>query len=359
MPHVKAPPVTGRSSRSDSSTVDWGLAKVHDVEDVNDNLRHGQYFHFMVAATDHLPLTHVCLMTDVSIEGRPASPFEKDPLVSVATVTPEYFAVMGIATRGGRQLTAADRDGHNVVVNETFARHYSPDQNAIGQRIRDFEVHRGSQLGWLTIVGVVADVRQEGLEGTTTPEIYRLIAARGEALVSVILRTSGDPLRLASAIRSRVQTLERDVPVYGLMTMQQRLDTTTAPRRTNLALLGGFAVLALGLASVGIYSVMSCIVAQRTREIGLRMAMGARTGDVLTWVFQRGMSLVMIGVIAGLAGALLVTRFLTSLLFEVRPHDPLTLLVVAALLTGVAAAACYLPARRAARIDPMVALRYE
>jgi putative ABC transport system permease protein len=312
-----------------------------------------------VAATDHLPLTHVCLMTDVSIEGRPASPFEKDSPVSVATVTPEYFAVMGIATRGGRQLTAADRDGRNVVVNESFARHYLADQNVIGRRIRDFEAHRGSQLGWLTIVGVVADVRQEGLEGTTTPEMYRLIATRGEALVSVILRTSGDPLRLALAIRSRVQTLERDVPVYGLMTMQQRLDTTTAPRRTNLLLLGGFAVLALGLASVGIYSVMSCIVAQRTREIGLRMAMGARTGDVLTWVFRRGMSLVAIGVIAGLVGALLVTRFLASLLFEVKPYDPLTLLAVAALLAGIAAAACYLPARRAARTDPMVALRCE
>ena len=298
-------------------------------------------------------------MTDVTIEGRMVSPAEKDPPVSVATVTPDYFQVMGIGTRGGRQLTAADREGRNVLVNESFVRHYSPDQSTMGRRIRDFESHQGSQLGWLTIVGVVADVRQEDLEGTATPEIYRLIAGQGGALVSVALRTIGDPLRLASAVRSRVQAVDADVPVCGLITMRQRLDATTAPRRTNLWLLGGLAVLALGLAAVGIYSVMSYTVVQRTREIGLRVAMGARTGDVLTLVLRRGVSLVAAGLVVGLAGALLVTRFLASLLFGVKPHDPLTLLAMGALLAGVAIAACYLPARRAAKIDPMVALRCE
>jgi putative ABC transport system permease protein len=311
------------------------------------------------AATDHLPLTQACLMTSVTIEGRTVTQFEKDSPVSIATVTPDYCRVMGIATRAGRQLTAADRDGQNVLVNESFARHYSPDQSVIGRRIRDFEMHHGSKLGWLTIVGVVADVRQEDLEGTAMPEIYRLVAARGEALVSVVLRTAGDPLHLASAVRSRVQAVDGDVPVYGLMTMQQRLDGIIAPRQTNLLLLGGFAVLALGLAAVGIYSVMSYIVVQRTREIGMRVAMGARAGDVLTLVLKRGLGLVAAGVMVGLVGALLITRFLTSLLFEVKPHDPLTLLAMAVLLAGVAVAACYLPARRAAKVDPMVALRYE
>ncbi len=310
------------------------------------------------AATDRLPLTPACLMTDVTLEGRAASRFEKDPPVSVATVTPGYFRVMGIATRAGRQLTHAGSDGRNVLVNESFVRHYSPGQSALGRRLRDFEAHAG-EAGWLTIVGVVADTRQEDLEGTATPEIYRLAADESGILLSVVVRTSGDPLRLASAVRRRVRAVDADVPVYGLMTMQQRLDATTVPRRTNLLLLGSFAVLALSLAAVGTYSVMSCIVAQRTREIGLRVALGACTGDVLALVLRRGLSLVTAGVVAGFAGALLLTRFLTALLFEAKPHDPLTLLTAAGLLIGVAAVACYVPARRAARIDPMTALRYE
>jgi predicted permease len=312
----------------------------------------------MATATDHLPLTHACLMTSVTLEGRTVSPGEKNPPASVATVTPDYFAVLGIAVREGRSFTAADRDGHSIIVNESFARYYSPDGSILGRRLRDFEVHSG-EAGWLTIVGVVADVRQEGLEGAATPEIYRLTPARGEALVSVALRTAGDPLRLASAVRARMQTVDRDVPVYGLMTMQQRLDATTAPRRTNLLLLGVFSLVALALAAGGIYSVMSCLTAQRTREIGLRMALGARTTDVLTLLLRRGLSLVAVGVAVGLAGALLVTRFLASLLYEVKPYDPVTLLAVAGLLAAVAATACYLPARRAAKIDPMAALRCE
>lgn len=310
------------------------------------------------AATDHLPLTHYVLMTDVSVEGRPRQEFQRNPPVSVASVTPNYFQIMGIAIKQGRSLTEADRTSRSIVVNETFARRYFPGESAVGQRLRNFEEHHG-QSAALTIVGVVADVRQEALDKSATPELYRVSPGPGAGFVSVALRAQSDPGQLSAAVRARMQAIDSELPIYGVMTMQERLDATTAPRRVYVLLLGSFAALAVVLAAVGIYGVMSFIVSQRTRELGVRMALGARSSDVLQLVVRQGLKYTGAGLCAGFVGAILVTRYLSTLLFEVSPIDPVTYLSVALLLAGIALAACLVPAWRASKVDPMNALRHE
>ncbi len=312
-----------------------------------------------VAATDHLPLTHYTLMSDITIEGRPKAPFGKDPPVSVASVTPEYFHTLGIALKEGRLLTEQDAPAAaSVLVNQSLARHFFGTESAVGKRILDFE-NRGRSPEWVTIIGVVADTHQDRLEEAATPEVYRLGAGSGAGLISVALRVPGNPMSYANAVRAQMQSLDKDQPVYNLMTMRERLDTTLAPRRTNLLLLGSFAALALTLAAVGIYGVMSFIVARRSREIGVRMALGAQSGDVLHLVLRQGMTLILWGVGLGLMGSLALTRYLSSLLYEVNTTDPITFFSVALVLATVALLACFVPARRAARVDPMEALRYE
>ncbi len=313
------------------------------------------------AATDSLPLTDLARIGVAEIEGRPPIDFsnvkrgEVTP-ISRPTVIRDYFNAMGISVKNGRAFTSQDArpPAGSVIVNETFERHFFPGESAVGKRIR---LKPGpAEASWQTVVGVVSDVRQSGLAGDVMPVVYSPDLEDIGGAMSFAIRTTGEPVRLASAVRSVLAEVQPNQPLYNLMTMEQRLTNTTTSRRLNTALLGSFAAVALLLAVVGIYGVMSYAVTQRTREIGMRMALGAQPGNVMRFVMGQGMRVVLVGVGIGLAGALVLTRVLRSLLFEVRPTDPATFVCVTLLLSAVALLACYLPARRAAKIDPMKAL---
>src|SRR4029079_8821048 len=313
-----------------------------------------------VAATDSLPLTPFTRISPAEIDGRPPIDIEKlkrgevkvKP-VSRATVTHDYFQAMGIPLKSGRVFTAQDarRSAAVVIVNEAFEKHHFPGENAIGKRIHLLGPDAGPH--WLTIVGVVSDVRQSGLAGEVMLEVYNPVLDDIEEALSFVIRTSGEPAHLVSAVRSVMSEVEPNQPIHNMMTMEQRLANTTTSRRLNTTLLGSFAGVALLLAVVGIYGVMSYSVTQRQREIGVRMALGAQKSDVLGLIIHGGLRLTLLGVAIGLAGAFALTRYLSSLLYSVKPTDPLTFLGVALALGGVALFASYIPARRATKVDPM------
>ena len=292
------------------------------------------------------------------VEGRPASPPSMESFVWFDMVSPDYFRVLGIPLRSGRLFTEQDRRGAPgvVVINETLARKYFPGEDAIGRRVQG---GRGGPLEWLTIVGVVGDVHLAGVAHEVGPQFYLPYLQAGCPRMSVVARTAGDPLQLAAAVCAQVESLDRDQPVFEVHTLEQLLSNTMAPRRTKMILLGTFAVMATVLAAAGIFAVISYTVAQRTHEIGVRMVLGARGDHILKLVVKQGMIVALVGVGAGLLVSLWLTRYLASLLYAVKPADPLTFGMVAVLLMGVAIAACVLPAWRAARIDPMTALRCE
>jgi putative ABC transport system permease protein len=316
------------------------------------------------AATDSLPLTDFSRIGVADVQGRPPIDFTKAkrgdviPL-SRPTVTFDYFDAMGIPLKSGRAFTSQDArsSAGSVIVNEAFERSYFPGQSAVGKRIR---LHPGpANANWQTVVGVVGDVRQSGLARDVMPEVYSpQLNDAGDAL-SFVIRATGEPAGLISAVRGVVAEVEPNQAIYNVMTMEQRLANTTTSRRLNTALLGSFAAVALLLAFVGIYGVMSYAVTQRRREIGVRMALGAQKSDVLGLMIHGGLRLTLLGVAIGLAGAFALTRYLSSLLYSVNATDPVTFLSVAVALTGVALLGCWLPARRAATVDPMEALRNE
>jgi putative ABC transport system permease protein len=316
------------------------------------------------AATDSLPLTDFSRITPAEIEGRPpidfrrAKPGEIRP-ASRPTVTLDYFNAMGIPLKNGRAFTSQDArpPAGVVIVNEAFEKHHFPGESAVGKRIR--LMAGPAERRWQTVVGVVSDVRQSGLAGEVMLEVYSPeLEDAGEAL-SFVIRTSGESAHLISAVRRVVAEVEPNQPLHNVMTMEQRLANTTTSRRLNTALLGSFAAVALLLAVVGIYGVMSYAVTQRRREIGVRMALGAQKRDVLGLIIYGGLRLTLLGVVIGLAGAFALTRYLSSQLYSVKATDPLTFLGVAVALTGVALLASWLPARRGARTNPTVALRAE
>jgi putative ABC transport system permease protein len=214
-------------------------------------------------------------------------------------------------------------------------------------------------MDWATIVGVASDLRQAGLVSRPEPEIFVPYLQMPYAEMAMVIRTTQEPLRLVRALRSRVGSIDKSLPVYDVTTMDQLFAEQVASSKFNTALLGLFAFLAAALAAVGIYGVMTYTVTQRTHEIGVRMALGAEQIDVLCLVLRQGIVLAALGIGIGFAGALALTRFLSSLLYSVRSTDPVTFIIVSAILGGVALLATYLPARRAAKVDPMVALRYE
>ncbi len=318
------------------------------------------------AATDSLPLTHFARISLAEIDGRPpidVSKLRRGELkvrpASRATVTHDYFNAMGIPVKNGRAFTPQDARpaAAVVIVNEAFEKHHFPGESAVGKRIHLL----GSSAGprWLTVVGVVSDVRQKGLAGDVMLEVFNPVLDDIEDAMSFVIRTSGDPAHLISAVRAVMAEVEPNQPIHSVMTMEQRLANTTTSRRLNTALLGCFAAVALLLAVVGIYGVMSYAVTQRRREIGMRMALGAQKSDVLRLIIHGGLRLTLLGIAMGLAGAFALTRYLSSQLYSVKATDPLTFLGVAVALTGVALLASWLPARRATKVDPMVALRYE
>jgi predicted permease len=317
------------------------------------------------AATDSLPLTDFSRIGVADVEGRPPIDFRtatREDVIPLSrpTVTLDYFNAMGIPLKSGRTFTSQDARplGGSVVVNESFEKRYFPGESAIGKRIR-LGASPGKTARWQTVVGVVGNVRQSGLAGDVMPEVYSPdLDDSGEAL-SFVIRVTGDPAGLISAVHGVVADVDPNQPLHNVMTMEQRLANTTTSPRLSASLLGGFAAVALLLAVVGIYGVMSYAVTQRRREIGVRLALGAQKRDVLGLIIHGGLRLTLLGVAIGLVGAFALTRYLSILLYSVKATDPVTFLGVALALTGVALVACWLPARRASRVDPMVALRTE
>jgi putative ABC transport system permease protein len=292
------------------------------------------------------------------LEGRPLPKPDEFPVAEAHSVSPNFFQVMHIPLLKGRYFS--ERDVANalrvVVINKTMAQRYWPNEDPLGKR---FRLGRPDlNLAWVTVVGIVGDTKFYGLDAAAESLIY-LPSLQEPQDIFLVVRTASNPLGLAAAARKAVLNLDQDQPVDDIQIMEQRMSESVASRRVNMWLLGIFAVLALSLALVGVYGMMSYSVAQRTHEIGLRLALGAQPGDVLFLVVGRALLLAMTGVGVGLAGAFALTRFLSSLLFGVRPTDPLIFIGISILLTSITLLASYIPARRATKVDPMVALRYE
>jgi putative ABC transport system permease protein len=307
-----------------------------------------------------LPLSGTDEGVGLSIEGLPPADPRQWRTVGPRIVGGDYFNAFQIQVKSGRVFT--DSDGRDtppvVVINEALAREYWPNQDPIGKRI-SFD-SRGGQPRWREIIGVVGDVRYLGLDQGLEPEIYiPFIQFGGPWPATLVVRANGAPRSVIAAIRKVVQAMDKDQPISNIHTLDELLDKSVSPRRFTLLSLGIFASVALALAAVGIYGVMSYLVAQRTHEIGVRIALGAQPRDVLRMVVGRGLRLVLIGLGAGLVGALALTRLLRNLLFGVSATDPLTFAIIAVLLLMVALSACWVPARRATKVDPLVALKHE
>ncbi|HEY0760964.1 MAG TPA: ABC transporter permease, partial [Pyrinomonadaceae bacterium] len=297
-----------------------------------------------------------------SIQDQPTPSGQSRPDEQVRFVTPGYFGAMSIPLLNGRDFTRYDLPDKPpvAIVNSAFARKFWPNGNALGKRIS----FQNKNPKWYEIVGVVGNVKHRGLDIQDNPEIYipafqPLFADGNVPALYLAVRTASDPLQLGPAMRGEVAALDRDQPVYSLMSMDQRISDSIAPRRFNMFILGLFALLAVILAAIGIYGIMAFSVVQRTHEIGVRMALGASTQDVLKLVMRNGFKLALIGIAVGLVAAFAATRVLSSLLFEVSARDPLIFVFDAVLLAIAALLACYIPARRATKVDPLVALRYE
>jgi putative ABC transport system permease protein len=300
-----------------------------------------------------LPLSGMQAATAFRIEGRPA-PAAQTISAGYRLISPDFFKTFRVPLVKGRLLLESDgaKAPPVVVVNESLARNYFANEDPLGKRITTGDVTR-------VIVGVVGDVKHSALDEEAKPEIYFPIAQDPPIFMSLTVRASGDPMQMVAAVRGQVWAGDKDQPITNIGTMERLMAKSVAPRRFNLLLLGVFALVGLALAGLGLYGVMSYTVTQRTREIGVRMALGAQTGDVLRLVIGEGMKLALIGALLGLGGALALTRLLKTLLFDVSATDPLTFIVIAAVLIIVALLACWIPARRAARMDPLVSLRVE
>jgi putative ABC transport system permease protein len=295
-------------------------------------------------------------------EGRPLTVDEaKDAMFS--TITGDYFRALQIPLLSGRTFEPRDNaDGPKVVIiNETTAkRHFGSPTAAIGKRLSiwaAFRGHRRDEKFMREIVGVVGDTKTGSLTGEGGMQIYVPHAQDSQwNFMGLVIRTAGDPAAFATTLRREVQALDKDQPIYNVRTMDDVVMNSLGTRRVSMQLFAVFGIAALLLAAIGIYGVMAYTVTQRTQEIGIRMALGAQRSDVLGLVVRQGMTLAAIGVVAGLAGAFSLTRVMAALLFNVRPDDPTTYLAISFLLIVVAFLACYLPARRAAKLDPVIAL---
>jgi putative ABC transport system permease protein len=304
------------------------------------------------------PLAGVPLNDPFAIEGRPLDPAN----ISFAgwqIVGANYFQTLGIPVLRGRDLTTQDMDKDAppvAVINETMARRYWPEENPIGKRIT-LGLPRADNP-WVTIVGVARDLPQR-LDSATQADWYLSRPFAQPHNQVLFLRTAGDPESVAASIRSVVATIDRNQPVTSIKTMNEVVADTVAPRKFNMSLLTLFAGIALTLSALGIYGVVAYSVTQRTQEVGIRMALGAQKSDVLGLMIRNGMMLTLLGIAIGVVIALQVTRLMTALLFEVTSTDATTFIAVSALLMFVSFIACYIPARRATKVDPLVALRYE
>lgn len=309
---------------------------------------------------NNLPFTG--FHTSVDFPAPPKSPAEPGRTYYIATrsVSPGYFNAMGIPLKGGRDFTLADgqKDAACVrIVNEALARLYWPGEDPVGKPVPGACPKNAPGL----IVGLVGDSKQDSVDSPVQPEIYHPYAQFPFAsfLVTFVIRTASDPTKVAAAIRRAVGEVDRDQPVIQIRTMDNVISESIWREHFSASMMGIFATIALVLAAVGIYGVLAYSVSRRTHEIGIRSALGATRGDILRLVVREGMVLALIGVGAGIVVALGLTRLMAGLLYGVRPRDPLTFVALSLLLAAVALLATYLPARRAAKVDPMVALRYE
>ncbi|MEN3332597.1 MAG: putative transport system permease protein [Blastocatellia bacterium] len=313
------------------------------------------------ALISELPMTDYRLTHDLAIEGRPPVAIGSEPDVETRSISRTYFQTMKIPLLSGRDFTPQDNENVPMVavVNESFVREYFPDENPVGARI---QWARGPRDQWMTIIGVTGDVRHASLAEAAEPTVFTLYEQQDQPWkrwMFVVVRSKDEPARLARLVQEQVWTIDKQLPVTSIQLMSEVVASSVSSQRFNLVLLGLFAAVALGLAAIGIYGVMSYTVTQRTHEIGVRMALGASAADVLRMVVRQGMTLAGLGVMIGLGAAFALTRLMTSLLFAVSATDPLTFVAISLVLAGVALGACFVPARRATRVDPMVALRYE
>jgi predicted permease len=308
------------------------------------------------------------------IEGRPEPPPHLQPSLQVHVITPDYFQAMGIPLLKGRDFTEQDNREHlrgassgndwgagfnSIIIDEEFARRYWPNQNPLGQRVRIPFGEREKQP-IVTIVGVVGRIKENRLsEQGGLVQAYFPLYQQPLRNMAVVVKTTTEPAAMLTTMRQQVSQLDPALPIFGIQTMREIRNNNVAPERLNLGLLGGFAALALILAIIGLYGLLAFTVTQRQREIGIRMALGAQRFDVLNLVVGQGMRLILAGVGIGLLGSFALTRVLASVLFKVEPTDPLTFVTVTFSLCVVALLACYIPARRATKVDPMVALRFE
>jgi putative ABC transport system permease protein len=328
-----------------------------------------------VGASTDIPLDGGDSWMAVNVEGRPTPPPGQTPQAAYRIISPDYFRALQIPLRRGRMFNAADarvalplirwypqqpnppqfdapQAAPAVIINETMARQFWPNEDPVGRRLKLLF------SPWLTVVGVVADVHHTALDRRPNPEVFLPYSQEPQAFLTVVVRTSNDPLSLASAVREQVKAVDKDQPVT-ITTMAEVFANSVGRRRFNTLLLGTFGGLALLLAVVGVFGVVNYSVAQRTREIGVRMALGAQQRDIVKLVVGRGMRLTLLGVVIGLAASLVLTRLIADWLYGVSPTDAVTLLVVSLLLAGAALLACWIPARRAMKVDPLIALRYE
>ncbi len=310
------------------------------------------------AATNYLPLTGFWGTTDFVIDGQSPRDGSQKPTADSRLVSPGYFSTMGISVLAGRDFTASDRTGSEqvAIINRTLAHRYFGNADPVGKIVDAGEAEHPER--W-RIVGVVADVKAFGPEEPAHADLYRPLAQISFPLLGFVVRTAGEPSTLLKAGQQSLWDVDKDLPVFDAMPMSVLAEQSVTLRRTSTILMAGFAVLALILAAVGLYGVMAYSVVQRTHEIGVRVALGAKHGDVLRLVLRSGMFLVIMGEIIGLAVGSLSARMLSSVLFGVTASDPRALAVALAVLSLTALVALYLPARRAAKIDPMLALRYE
>src|ERR1051325_939089 len=311
------------------------------------------------SVTWQLPLSGASATTSLEVEGQPEEPGNVSMGV-IHSAGPGYFSTMAIPLLKGRDFTDHDdmKSAPVIIVNETLAKKFFPNGEALGKHIRPGFSTAG-KYPMREIVGVVGDVKHQGLKRGAVPEFYFAQAQMPVNSLQLVVRTSGDPHALVPSVRREVQAMDANAPVFGVSTAEENMSRSVESTSFNMTLLASFAAVALVLTAVGLYGVISFSVSQSTREIGIRVALGAQGWDVVRLVMGQGMILTLAGVVLGLAGAYALTRVMAALLFGVGATDPATFTGVSLLVVGVAAIACYVPARRATKVDPIVALRYE
>ena len=331
-----------------------------------------QFFQSMIDRVSHVPgVVAVGGTTNLPFEGWSTGSFEVEgyqtgpnqpgPWGDIRAVTPDYFRTMRVPLLQGRAFTPSDLQPSQAVaiIDQEFVHKFYHDQNAIGKRIT-FGASPGKQPAWITIVGVVGHMMAEALDAKPRVQLYLPYAQRGDIpFMSVAVRTTGDPLLMTRPVRDAIHGVDKDMPISNVKSMDDLLESSLGQRRLSMILLGAFSAIAMLLASIGIYGVLAYTVTQRSRELGIRMALGAARGRVLGLVIRQGMTLAMIGIVIGLVGAFALTRLLGSQLYSVTPTDPATFVGVSLLLAMIALVATLVPALRATRVDPVVALREE